>query len=611
MSTSSRSWASSGAPLLVILAFVLGADGILVTFHIAERTVDSDYFMLFWASVVVALAPMTYLGLRRSTRDRNHVLLLGGIGFFTFLPKLFLDPNGPSYFDEYGHYRNALDIIRTNSSFPSSSYLPIEKYFPGLGGLTDLLHAVTRLSVWHSGLVVVGVSHCASLVVVYALAKSLGMVSRPAFLAAVVFGLNPSFMYFDSQYSYESLGLTLALVAILAMVRARQTGSVRWIAAGIAAALACTVTHHVASVVMAASCLLLAFVVPSERWGGRQAGVVAGWIVAAVAVIAPIIWLTAFATPTYDYLAPLLRSGFQEVPTALGITHQSATAGTTGESVRHGLFVGSNEPFYEKACGFLAPVLALGLTMAVLLSYLRRSVALPPRLLLVFPLLLSLLYFASLPLTVTAAGGEAAHRSWAYSYIGVGLIAGAALAVYEWASRDWVASRRRLAGVVLGVSLAVMLIGNVASGEDIQYRFPGPYLFGSDTRSDSNYLNSVIGWLQANGTAGAGVVCDRATGEYVAAYTKLNVPKPSQFQVYRLYSQGDAPTPALRTALQRGHFEYFVLNTQIETETPAAPFFEGYSPKQVNASVLAQMGSTAFAAVVYRTGPYIVYQLHP
>ena len=41
------------------------------------------------------------------------------------------------------------------------------------------------------------------------LAQSLGMSDRTASLAAVLYGLNSSFLYFDTQYGYESMAITL------------------------------------------------------------------------------------------------------------------------------------------------------------------------------------------------------------------------------------------------------------------------------------------------------------------------------------------------------------------------------------------------------------------
>jgi hypothetical protein len=425
---------SRSGPLAVTLGFVLGADGILVAYHIAAHTRSADYFALFWASVIGALIPMVHFGLQRTIQSHRRLLLLGVIGFFTFLPKLFLDPNGPRYFDEYGHYRNALEIIRTGSMFPTDSYLPIEKYFPGLGVATDLVHFVTQLSVWHSGLVVVGLSHCASLLIVYGLARTLGLSDRQSFVAAIVFGLNPSFMYFDTEFSYESLGLTLAFLAILCTARARQNGAVGWVIGGVSAAAACAVTHHIASVVMAAACLLVAATLPPDEAvllsirmedpfleeiaeeRARQKAVQRGWIVAAAAVAAPAIWLNTVATPTYAYISPHIRSAVGELPSALGLTHpHAASTSSTPIPARHQLFSGSSVPLYEKFCGYTAPVIVLLLIALFAWCYWRRPRTVPAFRVLALPLALAVLYLASLPFALTASGGESAHRSWEYS----------------------------------------------------------------------------------------------------------------------------------------------------------------------------------------------------
>ena len=135
--------------------------------------------------------------------------------------------SGPVYFDEYGHWRLANDIAATGSLSPENTFLPIIRYYPGLETLTAGLHAVTGLPTWHAGQVVILLSHCLSLVVVYQLARAVALPRAACFAAAMVFSLNPSFLYFDTQFSYESLGMTLAFTTLLCALRARRAFSMR------------------------------------------------------------------------------------------------------------------------------------------------------------------------------------------------------------------------------------------------------------------------------------------------------------------------------------------------------------------------------------------------
>ena len=53
-----------------------------------------------------------------------------------------------------------------------------------------------------------------------ALAESLGLSNRTASVVAIIYGLNSSFLYFDTQYAYESMAITLVVWALVAYVRA-------------------------------------------------------------------------------------------------------------------------------------------------------------------------------------------------------------------------------------------------------------------------------------------------------------------------------------------------------------------------------------------------------
>jgi hypothetical protein len=312
--------------------------------------------------------------------------------------------------------------------------------------------------------------------------------------------------------------------------------------------------------------------------------------------------------PTYGYLEPHVRSWLTDIANLLhGKRTRTFENGATIDTRRR-LFADSDLPPYEIVFAFLAPLISLAAIGASILDYRRNRTEGRERLRLLAPFYaLSVLYLVSLPLALTATGGESAHRAWGYGFVGVAIVAAAA--VGQW---DELAARfpgRRL--VVGGAAvLLVLAMGNTAAGANVYYRFPGPPTFGTDTRSRTPELDDLAAWMTANLPTGSRVVTDRFTGLAVIGYTDLRVPTPQDYLVYRLYQEGGTPDPRLRAYLRDNGFRYFVLDRRIGRLQPKQRLFQGYvGPRSVAPAALRSVGTTPFLRVVHRTDTYLVLRI--
>jgi hypothetical protein len=585
------------------VGLLAAAAGLVVAYRAAKTSTGHGHFAVFWLSYALGLASALTLALR-SRSSRGRALALLSLGALTFLPKLLMTPGGPRYFDEYGHVRHALDIVRTGDVFVSTPYLPIQRYYPGLELLTALVHGVTRLSVWHAGQVVVFVAHAGVLLVVWRIARLLDLSNRASVIAAVVYSLNSSYAFFDTQYSYESLGLPLCFLTIAFVLASRRAYTARgaWGLAGgaVAAGAACVVTHHVSTAVLLGVVVLVAAFVPARRLASDQrAARVAPWVATTVTAAFALVWIAAVARPTYGYIEPHVRSGLED--SVNWLRGQSKRTFDNGGEVatRRTLFAGSDLPFYEIVCAFLAPVLAVG---AAVVAFLRRR----HRMLVPFYALVGL-YLVSMPLVLTTTGSETAHRAWAFGYLGIALVIAAADDLW-----DELVARFPFRKLVVGgvAALLVVAVGNVAAGENVYYRFPGPLTFATDTRSRGDELDRLTAWLDENLPAGTRVVTDRFTGEAVIAGTQLTVPAPEDYLVYRLYREGGELTPRVREYLRARQFRYFILDRRIGFEQPVQRLFPGYlGPRSVSSARLGAAARSDSFSVVHRTPTYLVLRI--
>jgi hypothetical protein len=605
---------------LLTVGFLDGTLGLIYTYHVARAaTGGTSYFAYFWLSILVAFVPALYVSLQANQPKVVRQVVLVGWGAFTLLPKFLISVNAPVYFDEYGHFRQVKEIVATGHLQPPNSYVPIISSFPGLETLTAGLHLATGLSIWHSGQVVVLLAHAGCLLVVYEVAAAVGVPDWAAGLAAMFFSLNPSYMFFDTQFSYESLGISLCFLVTLCCLRARLAWTAgqarRWSAAGVLAAAACVTTHHVSSIVALILTALVATLVPPKALDAvtAKAARAGSWVVFGAVTVMTMAWFAGPASATFAYLYPHIQTGLSQLRAMFqkpkGATGPAQAVVAAAAPATHSLFSGSQIPRYEQLAGYLSPFLALvAVATASLVTVFRRERLISLRLGAAFAIVAAL-YFLSLPLTLTSGGGEAAHRSWAFTYLGVAVV----ISIGAWHLGRFSAGRRTAIKVALSCIMVVVLVGNVASGEDVDYRFPGPNQFGTDTRSGSPALTTAIEWMQSHIPAGTRVVTDRFTGEYIEGDTDLVVPSPTQYTGYLLYQEGSDPDPQLRAFLRKDNFRYFVLDRTIETEVPLDGFFEGYEDyvSDINPLALYRMGHNSFAVLVYSSGPYEIFELHP
>ena len=137
------------------------------------------------------------------------------------------------------------------------------------------------------------------------------------------------------------------------------------------------------------------------------------------------------------------------------------------------------------------------------------------------------MYFPSTIFILSPTGAEGARRSWAFTWFGLCMVVGpAAVWLLDWAGR----SRHRWLRVSLYsglmAALAVALVGGTAAGLDASYRFPGPFLYGSDARSVTPELLQTSKWFAARFGTGNNIVTDRYTGLIFDSFGLQNTAAP-------------------------------------------------------------------------------------
>jgi len=621
-------------PFLPWIGLLAGVPLVAAAYAVAALgpTNDRIHFDVFWLGLLLFVVPATLRLCDAVTARGERLAIVAATGLFFYLPKFLRNPTAPLFQDELAHWHQAETVYHTGQPFAPNPIISIIGSFPGLPTLTAALHDLSGLSTVRVGLVILLALHAISLIGIFVLAERCTGSPRVAGLAALIYSLNPGYMFFDTMYAYESPAIVLYIWVLAAVAGLQdETGGLSrqlaWGGVGLVLAAACIVTHHLSALVMVATLLLIALATAiaarrashsvslcaSESARSRRTALLTA-LFAGVVTVGAALWLGAVAIPLVRYLAP----------SAAGLGDVLRLLGREGSGART-LFAGSTTPVYERVCAYLAPVVALaGATAGLWLLWRRgwwnrytvagRAIA-----------LYGLLYFPSLPLLLTQSGNEGARRSWSFTYVGLSLLVAPAIpALLEGASRWYQGARRRGARLLAHVAqgsiaalIAVVLVGNVTAHVNELYRFPGPFVYGSDTRSTTPELLALARWLDRTQGTGRHIVADRFSGLPLAAFGGAWTATASpQFPLWQLYFQDRQPSAALLREVRSAGYGYIVVDRRMSQALPRIGiYFDPLEPAAYAhatpppASALIQYEQRPWATTIYQSDNLAVYRL--
>ncbi|MEV6846029.1 hypothetical protein [Actinoplanes sp. NPDC051411] len=559
---------SGKLPGTVVLA-VAGAAGtslIVTSYRLAEWQHGSP-FPLFWLGLLLFAVPAIAVAGRRDVSPSVRLGVLVGYAAFTYLPKLLRNPDGPLYHDEFAHWRQSQEILTDGRLFETNPIVRVIGDFPGLHATVASIAALAGISVWQAALVVLVLAHVLVVLGVAVLAGDLWGNPRVAAVAAVIYSLNSSFLFFDTQFGYESLAIPLLIWTLVTLLRALRASlraaRLGWSALTLLLAGATIATHHLTALWLIGVMLLVSTVLSVRSF--RSVATATAWALTGATAALVAAWLIWVSPRTAGYLDPYFGQALDQA---------AGMAGKHGSGSRQ-LFSQSIAPWWERAAAFVAPPIAmLGMGLAVIRLWRDRSGGPVDRSARLSLLILGSLYFPAALLILTPSGAEGARRSWAFSYLGIALVV--APVVGALLNRF-----RFIAGGLLAVT-TVLLVGNVAAGMNPSYRFPGPPAFGSDTRAASPEMLAASAWLRRTQGRDLRIVADRYSGLIFGSYGGQDpVTGSGTFPTYDLYlaEPGRPISAPLLSQLQSWRFGYLVVDRRMALEVPDIKiYFETNEP---------------------------------
>ena len=538
----------------------------------------------FWLGLLLIFVPIAGRVFIRSTVRGERVTLIIFLGITLYLVKILASPNGFTIFDEYIHWRNTEDILRTQHLFNFNPLLPTAAYYPGLAAITAGLVNLTGLSAFISGLIVIGVTRVLISACFFLIAEKVTGSSRAAAGASLIYATNPMFLFWSSSFAYEDLALPLAAFIIwwLGRTRNRSGGLVPIVAT--TSIVAVTITHHFVSVAIAALLgswwlverLTQRSVVRQHRLGPMVL----------ISVSAALIWLCFVARSTASYLftnniLPALQQTGSLILRHSASRHLYASGGYI--SPKWETFAGL------AAVGLLVLALPPALYVAWRIMFREGRAARTWRFRSRAPIAIAVAAAAAYPLSLiprlTPDGVAISGRSSEYVFTGLGCVLGLLAEESAWyrhnesrhqiAKKFLVGWRRTLAATC---AATLVFVGNITIGTAFYERLPEsstpqgyPWTVQPDVINASIWAREHLGINQRFGANAQDALALATYGEQNTLAENI---------IWPIFFAGTM-NEAVVNGIKSGKVHYLLVDWRMTASVPPSPGYY-FSPQEPN-----------------------------
>jgi hypothetical protein len=443
---------------------------------------------LFWMGLGLVLVPAALRICHPTISNRESLGIALCMGMSFYIVKVLHSPLYFTFLDEFYHWRGVIDIVDTHALFKMNVLLPAASSYPGIAESGAVLVQVAKMPPFIAGVLLIAVARFIMTWSLYSLFRLISGSAPIAGMASIVYMCNPNYLYFQSQFAYESLALPLAVLAISFLAHSQDEGRRIFsgsVVLGTFAALAVVLTHHLTAVAMLLFLFIWAVLIWLTGRNLRLALPVLGPVLLSVLVF--VLWTSLIATRTFGYLQPVFETAGRDMVRTIANPSQPnnavRTSGSSSDSPAPGLpgrslfqdFTGEVAPFIERVLGLASIVLVL-LTLPIGIrrvwsTHRRNAIALTCA-------LGTMLYPCMLAFRLTPFGAEILTRSSEFLFIALAIVLSLGLQ-HNWLDR----LNRPMGSSVAILWLGILFSGGVILGWPRWARMPGSYQVSANSRS--------------------------------------------------------------------------------------------------------------------------------
>jgi hypothetical protein len=593
---------------------------------IHSRQTGTNLVESFFPAIGLIFALPTWRLLAPTPSRSERIYLLCLVGMACYLVKVLGNPLHFMYYDEFLHWRTADDILTTHHLFHRNALLPVSPFYPGLEILTNALSSVSGWDTFAAGILVIAVARLVLILALFLLHERMLKSSRVASLAVLLYMVNPHFLLFDAQYSYESLALSFVALLLVLMepyqelvMRMRHLqllparvlfvktqrglleGDQRLMTIGAGLVIvALTFTHHATHFLFVLFLVVWTIVYIAMRLpASRRAYLIQ---ITMFAICFALFSTVRIGNPVAAYLSNFVGNALQELGNI-----------ASGSGMVRPLFVsysGPPTPLWERVFTILSVLLIMCSFPFGLLSVLRRH-----RLntLAVACSLLALCYPLSQIFRFTNAGSQLTDRLAAFLFIPIAMLLAVFVTQFFPVSTLSLLRRSLLTGMMTFVFLGGIILG---SGSNFAL-LPGPYEVIADSRSLEPQGMEAAQWAAVHLHNGGSVATDRINqilmGTYGNQQIATSITTKIDLSPVFLSVQLGAKEMAL---LQRTHIHYLVVDLRLSAALPLLGFYYEQSERNafqhiVPVSIVALTKFHHFPNIgrIFDSGDIIIYDV--
>lgn len=562
---------------------------ILAIANTASRTAHPSASALMWLSLLIIFIPTALRLLSKGASRHERIGLVVLLGCSLYMVKIMHSPADFTFHDEFLHWKTANNILDSGRLFTENSILPVSPLYPGLEIIAVALSSVTGLSIVDAGNLSMGLARAAFMLALFLFYERIGGSARLGGLAAILYTANSNFVFFDAQFSYETLSLPIATTVLYA-IASRDDGFERnflsKLILTIPLIIVVAITHHLTGYVLGSFVLLwtlLSLMRKPSRWAWLPLALFTMLILGAV-----LGWNSLIGKTTSEYLLPVFIGGINEA--------LSVVFGGGGRQLFQNA-AGGGSPVWERIAGIasvvgIISILPIGILQVVWSPFRNRPLA---RDLVRIPsttlqgwqryrnnaaslaLALMVLFHPVMQVfRLTSSGWEIANRSSEFLFWAIAFIL--AIAVLRISALN---IPKPLVAVGFAVWATILFVGGSISGWPPWARQPGPYLVSADTRSIEPEGVGAAKWAYDHLPRESRMTADRINTLLMSVYGHQRMITHLGDELY-LASVFFSPHygPSEVALIEEARAEYLVVDLRLSEELPlVGVYFEGGEPR--------------------------------
>lgn len=600
-----RRYRSPGPARAVWLAAGLG----LLVDGLAYTIAPHDYNLglwLFWPAVALPFAVFAIVLLAGRPSPAVTQVTVAMVGLYPAVMYRLTSPLVLGGFDEHLHQRTLQDLLDGSGLFAANPLLAVSPKYPGMELFTGVVVRLTGLSAILAMSAVALLCRAVLVLTLYHAALTVSPSRRVASLVVLFYASSPQFFFFNAQFAYQTMALTLGIGGLYLLRRAQLTEGAaarRLTILSILALIATVVTHHITSWFVLG--FLVSWFVVTPRARRRPLG----WAIIAMGS-AIIIWTAGIASEMATYLSPTFVESVQQSEALLGGTSQHAlfsSAGVVEPEWQHIVLI-----LYAMICSCAA--ITCG-TIILWRSVYNRD----GRLGLLG--ILSIIYPLTLAAHFVSAAAEIGDRASTFFFLPLAL--GCALVFLRdpracrsggTRARHILEPRGRqywLAPLIALTSLAYL--GGVVLGSGPQWEYlPGPYLVSAELRTQDPETLAAVDWAASHLPPGSRIVADRVPAALLAAQARLwpVIVASGNLQPASIYFS-DTWSSFQTNVVRRMHIQYLYIDQRLSESLPQEGYYiypgETPKPERISIAALTKFSHVPGLKVVYHHGPVTIY----